>query len=163
MKRTNQMNPDTDLLRHAIQLAHHHMEAGHGGPFGAVIVCENQIIAEGWNQVTTTNDPTAHAEMVAIRSAAARLGRFSLEGCTLFTSCEPCPMCLAAMYWARVDRVVYAATREDAAAIGFKDENLYRELSLPIPQRKLPMDQLLRDEAVVVFDAWQAKADKIPY
>jgi guanine deaminase len=134
-----------------------------GGPFGAVIVHENRIIAEGWNQVTSINDPTAHAEVMAIRSAASRLSRFSLEGCTLYTSCEPCPMCLAAAYWARLDRLVYAASREDAAAIGFDDALIYHELALPISQRRLPMQQMLRDEATQVFAAWHAKADKIPY
>jgi tRNA(Arg) A34 adenosine deaminase TadA len=139
------------------------MEVGHGGPFGALVVYNNQIISEGWNQVTSTKDPTAHAEIVAIRSAAYDLSRFSLEGCTLYTSCEPCPMCLAAAYWARVDRLVYAATREDAAAIGFDDDAIYRELTLPISKRSLPMQQLLRAEAVQVFDAWRDKSDKVPY
>jgi tRNA(Arg) A34 adenosine deaminase TadA len=139
------------------------MEAGHGGPFGAVIVHENQILSEGWNQVTSINDPTAHAEIVAIRSAASKLGRFSLEGCTLYTSCEPCPMCLAATYWARVDRLVYAAAREDAAAVGFDDDAIYRELALPVAKRSLPMQQMLRVEAVRVFAEWRDKADKIRY
>jgi len=139
------------------------MEAGCGGPFGAVIVQAGLIVSEGWNQVTSSNDPTAHAEIMAIRSAAASLGRFSLAGCTLYTSCEPCPMCLAAAYWARVDRVVYAATRQDAAAIGFDDHAIYRELALPASQRSLPMQQMLHAEGVQVFDAWRAKADKTPY
>ncbi len=154
---------DSHFLNTAINLARHHMEAGHGGPFGAVIVQGNQIISEGWNQVTSVNDPTAHAEVVAIRSAAARLGRFSLVGCTLYTNCEPCPMCLAAAYWARLDRLVYAATREDAAAIGFDDDDIYAELALPIQSRRLPMQQMLRPEAVQVFDAWREKPDKMPY
>jgi guanine deaminase len=157
------MNSDTDFLRTSIELARRHMEVGHGGPFGALVVYDNQIISEGWNQVTSTNDPTAHAEIVAIRSASCSLSRFSLEGCTLYTSCEPCPMCLAAAYWARVDRLVYAATREDAAAIGFDDETIYRELSLPITNRRLPMQQMLREEAVQVLNAWRDKADKVPY
>lgn len=159
------MNPpaDSTYLRAAIQLAREHMNAGHGGPFGAVIVYEGQILAEGWNQVTSTNDPTAHAEVVAIRAAAARLGRFSLKGCTLFTSCEPCPMCLAATYWARIDRLVYGATRADAAGIGFDDEALYQEMNLPIRERSLPMEQMLHSEAVEVFEAWRIKADKIAY
>lgn len=157
------MMTDSDFLKTSIELSRQHMEAGHGGPFGAVIVHENRIIAEGWNQVTSINDPTAHAEVMAIRSAASRLSRFSLEGCTLYTSCEPCPMCLAAAYWARLDRLVYAASREDAAAIGFDDALIYHELALPISQRRLPMQQMLRDEATQVFAAWHAKADKIPY
>ncbi len=157
------MKQDTELMTFAIRLAQEHMEAGHGGPFGAVIVQGGQIIAEGWNQVTTANDPTAHAEVVAIRNAASRLNRFSLEGCTLYTSCEPCPMCLAAAYWARVDRVVYAATREDAANIGFDDEHLYKELALPVDQRSLPMNQLLRSESVNVFQAWQKMEDRVAY
>lgn len=139
------------------------MEAGHGGPFGALIAHEGRPISEGWNQVTSMNDPTAHAEIVAIRSAASRLGRFSLEGCTLYTSCEPCPMCLAAAYWARVDGVVYAASRADAASIGFDDELIYQELAKPLQDRRLPMRQMLRAEALEVFDAWRAKPDKLPY
>ena len=154
---------DSTYLRAAIQLARARMMAGHGGPFGAVIVFEGEIISEGWNQVTSTNDPTAHAEVVAIRAAAARLGRFSLKGCTLYTSCEPCPMCLAATYWARIDRLVYGATRADAAGIGFDNEALYQEMNLPIRERSLPMEQMLHSEAVEVFEAWRIKADKIAY
>jgi tRNA(Arg) A34 adenosine deaminase TadA len=157
------MNTDAEHLRAAIDLARRHMEAGHGGPFGAVIVHEGRLVAEGWNQVTSTPDPTAHAEIVAIRQAAVRLGRFSLAGGTLYTSCEPCPMCLAAAYWARLDRVVYAATREDAAAIGFDDARLYEELVRPVGERQLPMQQALRDEALTVFQAWTRKADRIAY
>jgi guanine deaminase len=156
-------NSDHRFLSTAINLAQQHMEVGHGGPFGALVVYDNQIISEGWNQVTSTNDPTAHAEIVAIRSASCSLSRFSLEGCTLYTSCEPCPMCLAASYWAGVDRLVYAATREDAAVIGFDDDIIYKELSLPISRRSLPMQQMLREEAVQVFNVWRDKADKVPY
>jgi tRNA(Arg) A34 adenosine deaminase TadA len=154
---------DSDFLTAAIRLAGQHMEAGDGGPFGAVMVHEGQVMGEGWNQVTRSNDPTAHAEIVAIRAAASKLGRFSLQGCTLYTSCEPCPMCLAAAYWARIDRLVYAASRDDAAAIGFDDAVIYQELALPIASRSLPMQQLLRAEAVQVFAAWQRKPDKVPY
>ncbi|MFO1440102.1 MAG: nucleoside deaminase [Verrucomicrobiaceae bacterium] len=157
------MNTDADFLRVAIALAGKHMEAGDGGPFGAVIVYEGQIVAEGWNQVTSALDPTAHAEIVAIRQAASMLGRFSLAGGTLYTSCEPCPMCLAAAYWARLDRIVYAATRGDAASIGFDDATLYAELALPIDQRQLPMQQALRDEALTVFQAWTRKEDRVAY
>lgn len=157
------MNTEHELLKNAILLSRKHMEAGHGGPFGALIAHEGRPISEGWNQVTSMNDPTAHAEIVAIRSAASRLGRFSLEGCTLYTSCEPCPMCLAAAYWARVDGVVYAASRADAASIGFDDELIYQELAKPLQDRRLPMRQMLRAEALEVFDAWRAKPDKLPY
>lgn len=157
------MSDDSIHLRRAIELSRLHMEEGHGGPFGAVIVLDDEVISEGWNDVTSRLDPTAHAEVNAIRAAAAKLRRFSLQGCTLYTSCEPCPMCLAATYWARIDRVVYAATRADAALIGFDDEALYRELAMPMEQRSLPMHQALRDEAVRVFDAWRMKPDKIAY
>ncbi len=157
--------PSTDesFLRQAIELSRAHMLAGHGGPFGAVIVKNGEVIAEGWNQVTTLNDPTAHAEVVAIRAAAAWLHDYQLKGCVLYASCEPCPMCLAAAYWARIDRVVFAAAREDAAAIGFDDDFLYREIPLPVTARSLPMSQTLRDEAVAVFDAWSQMPDKVPY
>lgn len=154
---------DTRFTRLAIDLADRHMQAGHGGPFGALIVCEGRVIAEGWNQVTSSNDPTAHAEVVAIRHAAAQLGRFELSGCVLYASCEPCPMCLAASYWARIDRMVFAAGRADAAAIGFDDAKLYREVLLPIEERSLPMRQMLRGEALAVFRAWEAKPDKVMY
>lgn len=157
------MNTDADFLRVAIALAGKHMEAGDGGPFGAVIVHEGQIVAEGWNQVTSALDPTAHAEIVAIRKAAGTLARFALSGGTLYTSCEPCPMCLAAAYWARLDRIVYAATREDAASIGFDDARLYAELALPVDQRQIPMLQALRDEALMVFQAWTRKEGRIAY
>jgi tRNA(Arg) A34 adenosine deaminase TadA len=157
------MSSDEDFLKAAIGLARDHMEAGHGGPFGAVVVHEGRIIAEGWNQVTSRNDPTAHAEMVALREAAVRLNRFSLAGCKLYTSCEPCPMCLAAAYWARIDGLVYAATRADAAEIGFDDDMLYRELALPVSERRLPMRSLLHEEALHVFTAWRDKPDKVPY
>ncbi len=158
------MNPsDEPFLRQAIELSRAHMQAGHGGPFGAVIVKDGAVIAEGWNQVTTLNDPTAHAEVVAIRAAAARLQNFSLAGCVLYTSCEPCPMCLAATYWARLDRVLFAAGRTDAAAIGFDDDFLYREIPLPVEARSLPSEQALRAEAVAVFQAWAEKPDKVPY
>ncbi len=154
---------DIALLRQAIALAREHMQAGHGGPFGAVIAQNDQVVGRGWNQVTSSNDPTAHAEIVAIRSAARTLEKFHLSGCVLYTSCEPCPMCLAAAYWAKVDRIVYAATRADAAEIGFRDDNLYRELTLPIGERSLPMQQRLRAEARETFQAWTAKPDKVCY
>jgi guanine deaminase len=151
------------FMRRAIQLSREHMQAGHGGPFGAVVVLDGRIVGEGWNQVTGTIDPTAHAEVVAIRAACKQLGRFDLRGATLYTSCEPCPMCLAATYWARVDQVYYANTEADAAAIDFDDAFLYRELALPMAQRSLPCTPLLREEALKVFEEWRVKPDKVPY
>lgn len=154
---------DAGFMRHAVRLAAEHMRARAGGPFGAVITRGSEVVAEGWNQVTSTNDPTAHAEVVAIRRAAAKVGSFSLAGCVLYTSCEPCPMCLAAAYWARVDRIVFAASRYDAADAGFDDEEFYRELRLPIAERGIPTEQTLRAEAVQVFQEWKAMPDKTPY
>ena len=155
------MNPD--FMREAIRLAADSMRNKCGGPFGAVIVRDGEIIGRGWNQVTTANDPTAHAEVMAIRDACARLGTFKLEDCELYVSCEPCPMCLAASHWARVGKVFYAATRDDAATAGFDDELLHREIALPPEQRKLPMEQLLRSEAQMIFKEWIANPDKTPY
>ena len=151
------------FMRRAIELSRLHMEAGEGGPFGAVVVKAGQIIGEGWNRVTSSHDPTAHAEVTAIRAACARLGTFELRGCEIYTSCEPCPMCLAAIYWARLDRMYFANLRTDAAAIQFDDEWLYREVAMPLKARSLPGKQLLREEALTVFQAWDQKADKIPY
>mgnify|MGYP002654182955 FL=1 len=150
-------------MRHAIALSRRGMEGGAGGPFGAVVVKDGQVVAEGWNQVTSTNDPTAHAEVVAIRRACTALGRFDLRGAVLYTSCEPCPMCLAAAYWARVDAVVFGNTREEAAAIGFDDQWLYDEVPKPIEARSLPMRRLLGAEALEAFAAWAEKPDKIAY
>lgn len=151
------------FMRRAIELSRSHMEAGEGGPFGAVVVKEGRIVGEGWNRVTSTFDPTAHAEVVAIREASAKLGTHTLKGCEIYTSCEPCPMCLAAIYWARLDRVWYANNQGDAAAIQFDDAWLYREVTLPMADRSLPMTALLRDEALAVFQAWDAKVDKVRY
>ncbi len=150
-------------MRHAIALSRRGMEGGAGGPFGAVVVKDGQVVAEGWNQVTSTNDPTAHAEVVAIRRACTALGRFDLRGAVLYTSCEPCPMCLAAAYWARVDAVVFGNTRDEAAAIGFDDQWLYDEVPKPIEARSLPMRRLLGAEALEAFAAWADKPDKIAY
>jgi len=157
--------PDSedDLMRRAIALSRQGMEGAAGGPFGAVVALDGAVIAEGWNQVTSTNDPTAHAEIVAIRRACAALGRFDLRGAVLYTSCEPCPMCLAATYWARLDAVVFGNAREDAAAIGFDDQVLYDEVAKPIEARSLPMRRLLRAEALTVFAEWASKPDKQPY
>ena len=150
-------------MRHAIALSRRGMEGGAGGPFGAVVVKDGQVIAEGWNQVTSTNDPTAHAEVVAIRRACTALGRFDLRGAVLYTSCEPCPMCLSAAYWARLDAVVFGNARDDAAAIGFDDQFLYDEVAKPIEARSLPIRRLLAAEALEVFAAWAEKPDKVPY
>ena len=150
-------------MRRAIALSRHGMEGGAGGPFGAVVVKDGRVIAEGWNQVTSTNDPTAHAEVVAIRRACAALGRFDLRGAVLYTSCEPCPMCLSAAYWARLDAVAYGNARDDAAAIGFDDQFLYDEVVKPIEARALPMRRLLAAEALEVFEAWAGKPDRTPY
>ena len=152
-----------DFLHEAIRLSMEKSQAGEGGPFGAVIVRNGTIVGRGWNRVTSANDPTAHAEITAIRDACRRLESFSLAGCEIFTSCEPCPMCLAAIYWARLDRVYYAATREDAAAVGFDDGRIYEELAMDIARRSLPMTQDLRDEACEALRAWQLKADRTPY
>ncbi len=150
-------------MREAIRLSLANMRRGAGGPFGAVIVRDGQILARGWNQVTSTHDPTAHAEVVAIRAAGRRLRRFHLEDCELYTSCEPCPMCLAAIYWARVRRVFYANTRHDAARIGFDDDWIHHEVVRPLRRRALPMKQMLRDEALAALGEWERKADKVPY
>ncbi len=157
------MTDHAEYMRQAIALSRQHMRAGHGGPFGAVVVMNGKVIGEGWNQVTSSNDPTAHAEVVAIRAACKQLGRFDLRGSTLYTSCEPCPMCLASTYWARIDKVYYANTQADAAAIDFDDAFLYRELALPMDKRSLPCQPLLREEAITVFDEWRSLPDKVPY
>lgn len=150
-------------MRAAIRLSLQKMRENHGGPFGAVIVRDGKIIGRGWNRVTSSNDPTAHAEIMAIRGACKKLGTFQLDGCELYTSCEPCPMCLAAIYWARLRKIYYANTRKDAAAIEFDDDFLYSEVALPISQRKILMKQLLHKEALKVFAEWKKKSDKIPY
>ncbi|MBA4369957.1 MAG: nucleoside deaminase [Coriobacteriaceae bacterium] len=152
-----------DFMRHAIALSRARMGDGDGGPFGAVVVMDGEIVGEGWNRVTGDNDPTAHAEVVAIRAACERLGVFSLEGAVIYTTCEPCPMCLAAVYWARLDRVYYANTAEDAARIGFDDVRLHREVALAPAQRELPSERLLADEASAVLDEWAADPDRLRY
>jgi guanine deaminase len=152
-----------DFMREAIRLSRQKMRANQGGPFGAIIVRNGKVVGRGWNQVTSSNDPTAHAEIAAIRDACKKLKRFSLEDCELYTSCEPCPMCLGAVYWARLDRVFYANTRQDAAAIKFDDALIYNQICLPIPRRKILMKPLLRSEALEVFKEWKDKADKVRY
>lgn len=151
------------FMRHAVRLSAERMREGHGGPFGAIIVRDGAVVAEGWNCVTSSNDPTAHAEVTAIRRACQVLGSFSLKGCDIFTSCEPCPMCLSAIYWARLDNVYFANSREDAAAIGFDDALIYAEVSKPIAERIIPTVKLPVPEAAAVFAEWQAKTDKIQY
>ena len=150
-------------MRAAIRLSLVKMKANCGGPFGAVVVRQGKIVGRGWNQVTSTNDPTAHAEVSAIRDACKKLKTFQLDDCELYTSCEPCPMCLAAIYWARFRKVYFANTRQDAAKINFDDDLIYREVAKSISKRIIPMKQLLRPEALAVFNAWKVKADKIRY
>ena len=150
-------------MRRAIELSREKMREDEGGPFAAVIVRNGRIVAEGWNQVTGHNDPTAHAEIVAIREACRALGTFCLDGCEIYTSCEPCPMCLAAIYWARIDKVYYANTAADAAAIGFDDEKLYREMAAEPAARSLPSERICAEEALVVFREWAADPDRTPY
>lgn len=151
-----------ELMRAAIRLSEENVANG-GGPFGAVIARGGEIIATGVNRVTASNDPTAHAEVSAIRRAAQQLGTFNLAGCEIFTSCEPCPMCLGAIYWARLDRVYYANTKADAKAAGFDDSFIYDELALPRDRRKLPSVPMMRNEAIKVFEEWARKEDKVEY
>ena len=150
-------------MREAIRLSVEMMRQGKGGPFGALIVRDGQVIGRGWNQVTSTNDPTAHAEIVAIREACRETGSFLLPGCELYSSCEPCPMCLSAAYWVRLRRVYYAARRSDAAEAGFLDDMIYKELAREPDARSLPCAGLLREEALPAFQEWKAKPDKVPY
>ncbi len=151
-----------ELMLRAIRLSEESVRNG-GGPFGAVIARNGEIIAEGNNSVTIDNDPTAHAEVSTIRKAAARLGTYDLSGCEIYTSCEPCPMCLGAIYWARLDKIYYANDRKDAAAIGFDDDFIYQELPLKPSERRLPSVVMLQDEARVAFEMWQNKTDKTEY
>ncbi len=152
----------SDFMQRAIRLACESVET-QGGPFGAVIVRDGAVIAEGMNRVTPDKDPTAHAEMVAIRAACAALNRFDLRGCTIYTSCEPCPMCLAALHWARVDRIVYAASQQDAAAAGFDDAELYAEVARPHAERSTPIVQEMGDEGTEPFDAWERHEARVAY
>ena len=150
-------------MREAIRLSIQMMRRGKGGPFGAVVVKNDKVVGRGCNLVTSANDPTAHAEIVAIRDACKRLKTFQLDDCELYTSCEPCPMCLSAIYWSRLSRIFYGNTRKDAAKIAFDDDFIYRQVGLPIRKRALVMKQLLRDEAMNAFKEWEQKTDKIPY
>lgn len=160
---TDITSDDQLYLSRAVALSRDHMNDGAGGPFGAVIVRDGHVLGEGWNQVTSSNDPTAHAEVVAIRRACEAVGDFALQGATLYTSCEPCPMCLASAYWARISRIVYANTREDAAEIGFDDSLIYDEIPKPVSERIIPMDHVPSLEARAVFDAWVENPNKIAY
>jgi guanine deaminase len=160
--RSTTMSPE-NFMREAIREAEAGMRAGRGGPFGCVIVRRGEIVARGHNRVTSTNDPTAHAEITAIREACRTLGTFSLEDCELYTSCEPCPMCLAAVYWARIPQLYYGNTRADAAAVGFDDDFIYQQIPLAAEKRSIAMAPLLRSEAIATFDAWRAKTDKVRY
>ena len=150
------------FMKRAIELSIKSVNSG-TGPFGAVIVKDNQIISEGFNTVTLTNDPTSHAEIAAIRIACKILKNFSLEGCDLYTTCEPCPMCLSAIYWARLNKIYYANTRSDAQKIDFSDAMIYEELNKTIKDRKIPLHQMMRDEALKAFDLWDKKEDKVRY
>ena len=150
-------------MTRAIRLSIENVNSGRGGPFGAVIVKDGDLVAEGTNQVASTKDPTAHAEMLAIRAACAKFGTFDLHGCEIYTSCEPCPMCLGAIYWARLSRVYFANAAVDASSIGFDDSLIYREIPLPIAQRAIPMIQMMREQALAAFQAWQEKPNKIVY
>jgi tRNA(Arg) A34 adenosine deaminase TadA len=154
---------NSPFMARAIALAIENVRSGQGGPFGAVIVNDGNIIAEGANQVTLTNDPTAHAEVLAIREACRRFANFELKGCELYTSCEPCPMCLGAIYWSRLSRVYFGSLAADASRAGFDDSFIYREIAQQHSERGIPMVQMMREEALAAFRAWQEKSDKIRY
>ena len=157
------MEKHQEYMRLAIALSRQNVEKGLGGPFGAVIVKDGEIIAQSANTVTTTNDPTAHAEVATIRLACAKLNTFNLEGCGIYTSCEPCPMCLGAIYWARLDKMYYGNTKQDAANIGFDDAFIYEELDLKMEDRKLKSKQILADEAIEAFNLWEKSEKRIDY
>lgn len=154
---------DEYFMRRAIEMAQKGMDSGAGGPFGCVIAKDGEIVAEGFNRVTSTNDPTAHAEVVAIREACKKLNSFQLDDCIIYTSCEPCPMCFGAIYWARPKMVYYACTKKDAARINFDDQFIYDELEKDIEDRDIQFVRLLRKDAIPVFDKWAEKVDKTDY
>jgi guanine deaminase len=156
-------SPQNQFMREAIRLSVENVKSGNGGPFAAVIVKDNKIIARGTNKVTSSNDPTAHAEVVAIREACTALNTFQLDDCEIYTSCEPCPMCLGAIYWARPKKIYFANTREDAANIGFDDSFIYDEIGLPYTSRGIETEHIMREEAQEAFKAWQNKSDKVEY
>ena len=153
---------DEECMRRAIALSEENIKNG-GGPFAAVIVKDGEIVSEGTNRVTADNDPTAHAEVTAIRKACKKLNTFNLSGYSIFTSCEPCPMCLGSIYWARLSKIYYGNNRKDAAKIGFDDDFIYREIPLPLNERSIPMEQLLHGESISCFKKWSEKADKTEY
>ena len=155
--------PDAELMRRAIAAADEGVRAGQGGPFGAAVARGGEVLAVACNRVIARNDPTAHAEIEAIRAACAKLGTFDLSGCELYATCEPCPMCLAAAWWARVDRIVHACGRADAASAGFDDERFHAEMAKPAAERALPLVPFLREEALPLFRAWLARTDRTPY
>src|SRR4051812_13895862 len=157
------MTREEKFMLEAIQLSHYGMSNDEGGPFGCVVVKGDEIVGRGNNKVSSTNDPTAHAEITAIRDACKNLGTFQLDDCEIYTSCEPCPMCLGAIYWARPKKVYYANTRSDAAEIGFDDSLIYNELVLPLEQRKIAIECIGRDDAIKVFQEWSKKTDKVEY
>jgi guanine deaminase len=157
------LNMNNPFMARAIQLSIENVRSGRGGPFGAIVVQGSEILAEGVNCVTQTNDPTAHAEVTAIREACKKLNSFDLKGCEIYTSCEPCPMCLGAIYWARPDRVYFGNTAADAAKVGFDDSLIYQEIAEPHSQRKIPMIQMMHEEALEAFRAWDEKPNKVPY
>ncbi len=157
------MQGNPEFMRQAIALATNNVIVGHGGPFGAVIVRDGQVISTGVNRVTATNDPTAHAEVVAIRAAGAALGSFRLSGCEIYTSCEPCPMCLSAIYWSHIDAIYYGNTAEDAAAAGFADAFLYEELKRGVGERRIPAARLLEEKALESFEAWKKSGIRVEY
>ncbi len=157
------MTFDEKFMQEAISLSRKHMELGHGGPFGCVVVKDGVIVGRGWNKVCSTNDPTAHAEVTAIREACQNLNTYQLSGCVIYTSCEPCPMCMGAIYWSRPDRVYYANTKEDAALYGFDDSFIYEELKLPATARRIPLIAMEKASALEVFRLWNQKEDKEIY
>lgn len=154
---------NNNFMEKAIYLSRENMARGQGGPFGAVIVKDNKIVGEGWNKVTSANDPTAHAEVEAIRQACKNLNTFDLNGCEIYTSCEPCPMCLSAIYWARINKIYFANTKVDAAEINFDDQFIYHEIAKDQDKRSIPMQRMMQSEAKIVFEEWKEKTDKVPY
>ncbi len=163
MSEKNKNKEDQKFMLKAIEYAQKGMDTNQGGPFGAIVVKDGKIVGKGNNKVTSTNDPTAHAEVVAIRDACKNLGTFQLDDCVIYTSCEPCPMCLGAIYWARPTRIVYACDKKDAADIGFDDDFIYKEMELPLAARSIKTKQILRKEGIEVFKAWKNKEDKHAY
>ncbi len=156
-------NDHSSFMELAGRISREKMQAGEGGPFGSIIVRDGEIIGRGWNQVTSSCDPSAHAEIVAIRNACSHLGTFSLDGAVIYTSCEPCPMCLAAIWWARLEKIYYANTREDAARVGFDDAEIYKEVNRDLTERHIPMIRCENRVAMLAMEEWATKADKVLY